>query len=114
METEIRNMTEMGYIDELMTFLPTGNYTSSPEFRADMFSRPVHIAYTRANYGQISTVIIELQGSPPRLQLIYDLYYRRVLYFNGKALMAYSKRNDRLSTLVDNYLRTRLQPSTSP
>lgn len=61
----------------------------------DLFERPMHITVSRANYGRPSTVIIELEGSPPRLPIVCDMTFIKfsLVHVKGKTLQAYSAKH---------------------
>ncbi|GEM_PF-5483127 len=61
----------------------------------DYFERPLHITVSRANYDRPSIVVIELEGSPPRLPIVCDVNCEHFfpLLVNGKVLRVDSKKH---------------------
>ena len=72
----------------------------------DYFERTMFVTISRSHYDYPSMVIIELEGSPPRLPVVCDICPGQChpIFASGRFFHKYSKRKERLAGCVRKLL----------
>ena len=99
-----RDITEKHFCKFVHTIL---NETDGSPSDDSEYLRKISVVPSYANYGKLSSFIIEIEGSPPKFTLFVRLLpENNIILFNGRIIAKNTKKHKLLSALIEQFIKS--------